>query len=192
MLELGMALETVDRADDARKIYGKLASSSWSQKIRRNSMQLISGLDIVKQIRKDISPMKPAMDYENMKSISLALEKGLSNEWDDFKKDKQFKKDTLRPWFDNEDDKMALDKIVNVNQLSEAYNLLIRELNPLKKIPSDLLQKSFRRVYLTSQSEKMEFARAKRTINAALTDKTQKYSSFVAFKGDGQSSGAGL
>lgn len=167
MLELGMALETVDRPDDARKIYGKLASTNWSQKIRRNSMQLISGLDIVKQIRKDISPAKPAMDYENMKLISMALEKGLSNEWNDFKKDKQFSKDSqFRPWFDNEEGK--LDKIVNVNTVNEAYNLLMRELNPLKKITSELLQKSFRRLYLSRAVEKLEFAKQKRKQNLAL------------------------
>jgi hypothetical protein len=173
-LELGMALETVDRADDARKIYGKLASTNWSQKIRRNSMQLISGLDIVKQIRKDISPAKPAMDYENMKLISMALEKGLSNDWNDFKKDKQYTKDAqFRPWFDNEESK--LDKIVNVNTINEAYNLLMRELNPLKKISSELLQKSFRRLYLSKVAEKLEFAMLKRKQNLAFNTDPSQY-----------------
>ena len=29
MIHKGMALETVDRVDDARKIYGKLAANNW-------------------------------------------------------------------------------------------------------------------------------------------------------------------
>lgn len=179
LLELAMALETVDRSDDARKIYGKLASSNWSQKIRRNALQLMSGLDIVKQIRKDVTPLKPAMDSENMKLISLALEKGLTNEWNDFKKDKQYNKDSqFRPWFDNEDGK--LEKIVNVNTLSEAYNLLVRELSPLKKLSSELLQKSFRRLYLTSDSEKVEFSKSKRKQNLARSSSAP--TSFVAYR----------
>ena len=32
-LELAMALETVDRTDEARKIYGKLLAVSWSNKV---------------------------------------------------------------------------------------------------------------------------------------------------------------
>mmetsp|Transcript_22862 Transcript_22862/g.31352 ORF Transcript_22862/g.31352 Transcript_22862/m.31352 type:complete len:206 (-) Transcript_22862:123-740(-) len=63
-------------------------------------------------------------------------------------------------------------------------------MNPLKKIPSDLLAKSFRRVYLTSQSEKMDFAKSKRVINAALAGSSKKYSSFVAFKGEEKVAGS--
>jgi hypothetical protein len=66
LLELAMCLETVDRADDARRIYGKLAATSWSPNIKRNALQLISGLDITKQIRNDISGPKSAMDVEGM------------------------------------------------------------------------------------------------------------------------------
>lgn len=54
LLELAMALETVDRVDEAREIYGKLASVSWSDKTRRNALQLIQGLDITKQIRSQV------------------------------------------------------------------------------------------------------------------------------------------
>jgi hypothetical protein len=169
LLEFAMALETVDRTDESRQIYAKLATVNWSQKIRRNSIQLMSGLDITKQLRKDLTPVKPAMDFENMKKISIALEKGLTNEWNDFKKDKKFKKsDAFKPWLDNEESK--LDKVVNVNTLSEAYNLLIRELNPLKKVSSELLQKSFRKLYLASTAEKFQFSKEKQKQNTFSDD----------------------
>ena len=43
-LELAMALETVERTDEARKIYGKLIAISWSPSIRRNALALVLGL----------------------------------------------------------------------------------------------------------------------------------------------------
>ena len=68
LLELGMALETVpDRVEDSRKVYAKLASTSWSPKVRRQALQLLQGLDITRQLRSDISVAPtPTIDYEAM------------------------------------------------------------------------------------------------------------------------------
>jgi len=70
-LELAMALETVDRTDEARKIYGKLLAVSWSTKVRRNALGLVQGLDIAAKIRKtDTGTRKPAMDMANMEIVA--------------------------------------------------------------------------------------------------------------------------
>jgi hypothetical protein len=154
LLDLAMALETVDRIDEARDIYGQLAADSWNPKIRRNALSLISGLDIVKQIRSQVSgKVRPAMDAAGMKSISLALEKGLTNEWDDYKKKE--KKTQLTPWLDQmkeTDPRFA----PSATSLSGAYNIMIRELSPLKKVSNDLLRAAFKRLS-TSPAEERTF-----------------------------------
>eukprot|EP01042_Synura_sphagnicola_P018601 gene18601-23520_t len=60
-----MALETVpERVEEARKVYAKLASTCWSSKVRRQAVGLLQGLDIVKQLRPDISvSTAPTVDY---------------------------------------------------------------------------------------------------------------------------------
>ena len=147
-----MALETIDRIEDARSIYGKLAAVSWNQKIRRNALQLISGLDIVKQIRSDVkSSNKPSMDPLNMKRISQAFEKGLVNEWDSYKKATKY-----NAWYDDGFGSKKVD-IVKADTIYEAYNLFLQEITPLKKVSSDLLQKAFRRMYITEAAEKANF-----------------------------------
>ena len=130
LLELAMSLETVDRADDARRIYGKLAATSWSPTIKRNALQLISGLDITKQIRNDVRPtQRSAMDVEGMNRISEALEAGLSNGWDDWgKTDKRNK--MAKPWFD--DGKQRAGQYGKVDTFRDAYFLLEEALNPLR------------------------------------------------------------
>jgi hypothetical protein len=40
-LEYAMALETVDRSEEARQIYGKVAIANWSPKIKGNAVQLL-------------------------------------------------------------------------------------------------------------------------------------------------------
>lgn len=161
LLELGMALETVDRTDDSRQIYGKLASTSWSQKIRRQATGLISGLDITKQIRKQVyNNSKPVLDYQQMQEISEALAPGLRNNWNEYKKGPS-RKDTLyQPWFDDNDGKT--DTPWRVSTLTDAYNIFLREMNPLKKVPSDALMRAFRRFYVASHTEKFEFMRGKK------------------------------
>ena len=56
-LEIAMALETVDRTDEAREIYGKLVTINWSQKTKRNALQLLQGLDITMKIRQQVINM---------------------------------------------------------------------------------------------------------------------------------------
>jgi hypothetical protein len=87
LLELGMALETVNRTDDARKMYGRLLTQSSNSKVRRNALGLLQGLELVSKLRKDIvSDKNPLLDMESMSSISAAFREGLRNDWDDYKK----------------------------------------------------------------------------------------------------------
>lgn len=157
LLELGMAYETVDRTDDARQIYSKLASTSWSQKVRRNSLSLLQGLDISKQIRKDVDGKlsgKPLMDVTNMYQISRALEAGLTNEWDNYKK-KDFGKDNnIKPWFDDGNVLSSPEQIVTFR---DAYFVLERCLNPLKKVSSEMISRAMNKIYLSGDSEKIAF-----------------------------------
>ena len=70
-LELAMALETVERTDEARKIYGKLIAISWSPSIRRNALALVQGLDIAARISKQLpGTQKPAIDMASLYLIS--------------------------------------------------------------------------------------------------------------------------
>ena len=157
LLELGMALETVDRSDDARKIYGKLATTSWSQKIKRNSLQLLQGLDITKQIKKDTEGLKkPSMDMTNMYIVSSAIKEGLRNEWDEYKK-----KDistNISPWYD---DKLATDKSIKINTFRDAYNLLISSLNSLNRISSENIARAFRKMYISPTLEQTQFLKSR-------------------------------
>jgi hypothetical protein len=155
LLELAMCLETVDRQDDARSIYGKLAATSWNQKIKRNALQLIQGLDITKQIRKDVSPRKPAMDSEGMYKISAALQKGLTNEWDEYDKDLKKRDLNVQPWLDDGSTKISY----KIETVRDAYYVLNDALSALRgdKIPSATLRRAFRKMTLGSDAEKYAF-----------------------------------
>lgn len=158
LLELAMCLETVDRVDDARRIYGKLAATSWSQNIKRNALQLISGLDITKQIRNDVSRPKSAMDVEGMKRISQALEAGLSNGWDDWGDGTKSK---VQPWFDDGDARAG--SYAKIDTFRDAYFLLEEALNPLRsdKVPSEALMRAMKKMYVVSEAEKFTFLRSR-------------------------------
>jgi len=154
LLELAMALETVDRADEARSMYGRLASKSWSAKIRRQALQLLQGLDITKKLRQDPSgKQKPIMELQYMEQISEKLKEGLTNEWDDYKKKPRKKKPV--PWY--EDDKKYGAALERVERVEDAYYLLLKSLNPLKKVPSEALHRAVRMMYLTPAQKKLEF-----------------------------------
>lgn len=158
LLELAMCLETVERVDDARRIYGKLAATSWSPNIKRNALQLISGLDITKQIRNDVSRPKSAMDVEGMKRISQALEAGLSNGWDDWGEGTKSK---VQPWFD--DGEARASSYGKVDSFRDAYSLLEEALNPLRadKVPSEALMRALKKMYVVSDTEKFSFLRSR-------------------------------
>lgn len=153
-LEYAMALETVDRSEDARKIYGQLITSSWNQKTRRNALSLLQGLDITSKIRKDLSPRKPIVDHESMISISMALKKGLTNEWDDYKKDRN-KNDNLLPWYD--ESVVKDDEVTRIENLEDAYSMLMKLANPLKEPSTEMVVKAFRKMYLSNETEKVNF-----------------------------------
>lgn len=128
-----MALETVDRAEEARKIYGQLVASSFSQKNRRNALQLLQGLEITMKLRKrGPQSVKPIVDMASLHTMSAVLSRGLTNEWDNYKK----KDAPLTPWFEGLGKSDA--ELFKVESLADAYNLLMRALSPLKseQIPS--------------------------------------------------------
>lgn len=154
LLEYGMALETVDRTDDARKIYGQLIASCLSSKTRRNALGLLQGLDITSKIRKDLSPRKPIVDEEAMLSVSKALEKGLRNEWDMYDKKDYKNKDNLLPWYDDDLDKKVNDKM---ETLRDAYFALLKVANPLKQVTSSQISRAFRRIYVSNDTEVVSF-----------------------------------
>lgn len=177
LLELAMALETVDRSDEARAMYGKLASDSWSQTIRRNAVQLLEGLDITKKLRQDgVTTTAPIVDLQYMQSLSEQLKVGLTNEWDDYKKKDKRNKNTVKRWFED-DDEAITSELERVRDLRSAYYLLLRALNPLKKIPSESLRRACRMLYIAPDVEKVEFIKV---IVEENTEKTDKPLSFVS------------
>jgi hypothetical protein len=154
-LEYAMALETVERSDEARQIYSQLTVISWSQKIRSQALQLLQGLEITKQIRTDIRPSKPFMDMASMRLVSEALKPGLRSEWDNDEKRKKYYKVT--PWFDG----VSRSNVMNSSTLSkcetfmDAHAVFVQILDPLKKIPMEVLQKAFRTTVHASDGEKL-------------------------------------
>lgn len=134
-LELGMALETVDRSEEARKIYGQLVAVSYSQKVRRNALGLLQGLELTMKLKKrGPQTTAPIVDMQSLNSLSAVISQGLTNEWDQYKK-KEF---TVTPWLDlgGKSD----EELFKVETIFDAYNLIIRALSPLKleKLPSGI------------------------------------------------------
>jgi hypothetical protein len=153
-LELAMALETVDRTDEAREIYSKLISISWSDKTKRNALQLMQGLDITLKIKasgmdrtfKPMSDAQAAAQSEAMEKIAQALKPGLTNAWNDYKKGDP------QPWYDDGGKTIAA---IKIESFKDAYYLLEKTFNPLTKIPSQLIMRALRKMYLSSDSEKL-------------------------------------
>ena len=154
-LEIAMALETVDRTDEAREIYGKLVTINWSQKTKRNALQLLQGLDITLKIRqqgmdstyKPMSDAQAAAQSAAMSSIQEALRPGLTNAWN------EYKKGDAQPWFDDGGKEIAS---IRIDTFKDAFYLLERVFSPLQKIPSALMNKAFRKMYLSADTEKLE------------------------------------
>lgn len=158
-LQLGMALETVDRSDEARKIYGKLVTVSWSQKVRRLALQLISGLDIAKQIRKDVAPHKPIIDYAQLEIISKTLDAAVPEEM----RSKELKNDHVLPWYGANRRKEEVTSST-INTLSDAYKILLWELNPLYEAPSKPLLKALQKFYFASKADRDLFYQQERPL----------------------------
>ena len=163
-LEIAMALETVDRTDEAREIYGRLVTISWSQKTKRNALQLLQGLDITLKIRqqgmdstfKPMSDAQAAAQSAAMSSIQEALRPGLTNAWN------EYKKGDAQPWFDDGGKEIAS---IRIDTCKDAYNLLERVFSPLKKIPSQLMNRAFRKLYLSSDADKLEVLKERGTLD---------------------------
>ena len=159
-LEIAMALETVDRTDEAREIYGKLVTINWSQKTRRNALQLLQGLDITLKIRQQgmdgtnrpMSDAQAAAQSAAMSSIQEALRPGLRNAWN------EYKKGDPSPWFDDGGKEIAS---IRIDSFKDAYYLLERVFSPLQKIPSALMNRAFRKMYLSSDSDKFDLLKEK-------------------------------
>ena len=155
-LELGMAYETVNQADDARKIYGLLASKSRSPKIRQYSMQLLQGLDITSQLRKDINTnTKPILDPKNMYIMSNNLRAGLTDKWADYKKKDMPVDNNILSQIKAKE----IRDLANVSNFTDAIYILHQCLNPLQieKIPTSSIGKSLRMIYITKDDEKLEY-----------------------------------
>lgn len=163
-LEIAMALETVDRTDEAREIYGRLVTISWSQKTKRNALQLLQGLDITLKIRqqgmdssfKPMSDAQAAAQSAAMSSIQEALRPGLTNAWN------EYKKGDAQPWFDDGGKEIAS---IRIDTCKDAYYLLERVFSPLKKIPSQLINRAFRKLYLSSDADKLEVLKERGTLD---------------------------
>lgn len=163
-LEIAMALETVDRTDEAREIYGRLVTISWSQKTKRNALQLLQGLDITLKIRqqgmdstfKPMSDAQAAAQSAAMSSIQEALRPGLTNAWN------EYKKGDAQPWFDDGGKEIAS---LRIDNCKDAYYLLERVFSPLKKIPSQLINRAFRKIYLSSDADKLEVLKERGTLD---------------------------
>ena len=155
-LELAMALETVERTDEAREIYGKLVTINWSQKTRRNALQLLQGLDITLKIKQQgfrpISDAQAAAQSAAMSSIQEALKPGLRNAWN------EYKKGDATPWFDDGGKEIAS---IRIDTFKDAYYLLERVFSPLQKIPSQLINRAFRKMYLSLDTDKLELLKEK-------------------------------
>jgi hypothetical protein len=181
LLELGMALETVARIDDARAIYGRLASKNWNPKVRRNAIQLLQGLDIVKQLRQR-GPVsnKAMMDPKQMYIMQQNLRVGLTNEWDDYKK-KDGNKGT-RVWLSPTLVGKSDGDLFKVETLSDAIELVRQALDSLRldKIPTVVLLRAARKLYVTSSADMMEHISSKhssmyqRAIQALSDDPVQR------------------
>lgn len=93
-----------------------------------------------------------------MHLVEEGIRKGLTNEWDDFKKNKP--KSKIERWYDDENSAQgkALEK---VDTLRDAYYLLLRAMNPLKKVPSELLRRCLRKTYVVPETEKYQFLRSR-------------------------------
>ena len=155
-LELAMALETVERTDEAREIYGKLVTINWSQKTRRNALQLLQGLDITLKIKQQgfrpMSDAQAAAQSAAMSSIQEALKPGLRNAWN------EYKKGDATPWFDDGGKEIAS---IRIDTFKDAYYLLERVFSPLQKIPSQLINRAFRKMYLSLDTDKLELLKEK-------------------------------
>lgn len=128
---------------------------SWSEKTKRNALQLLSGLNIVNQIKKDVGPTKPVVDDETLLGVKRALADGMRNDWDDYdKKDYNRRKDTVLPWYDDGTTAAKGDKI---ETFRDAYFVLAKVINPLKKVPSQTISRAFRKLYITQDVEKLSF-----------------------------------
>ena len=163
-LQYGMALETVDRSDDARKIYGKLVTTSWSQKVRRLALQLISGLDISKQIRKDVGPHKPILDYTQMGMIHRTLEQSVPDEL----RPQEQNRDKYLPWYGEESESDEPKTSYKVHTIQDAYSVLVREINPLFEVPSRSLLRAFQKFYYSTKNEREIFYKNDRPVSVRL------------------------
>ena len=81
----------------------------------------------------------------------------MTNEWDEYKK-KTPSKIKSTPWYDEDKNGIKLEKVEN---LRDAYFLLLRSMNPLKKVSSDAIGRALRMIYLTRDSEKLSFLTGK-------------------------------
>lgn len=154
-LEYGMVLETVDREEEARSIYGQLATVSSSPKIRRNAFQLLQGLELTMKLRRK-GPIlnKPVLDMESLQAMSSMLSVGLTNEWDQYKKKNIAYTVSLEGKKDED--------LYKLETIFDTYNLLLKVISSslkAEKIPPDVINRALRKMYFLGDGDKMELVK---------------------------------
>jgi hypothetical protein len=96
---------------------------------------------------KPMSDAQSAAQSAAMSSIQEALAPGLRNAWN------EYKKGDAQPWFDDGGKEIAS---IRIDTFKDAYYLLERVFSPLKKIPSQLINRAFRKMYLSADNDKLE------------------------------------
>ena len=157
-LEYAMVLETVDKGEESRKIYGQLVASSNSPKVKRSALQLLQGLEITMKLRgRGPISSKPVMDLEAMQTMSDILSVGLKDEWNDYKKKYTAPSSWLLEGKKEED-------LYNLETIYDTYSFLLRSINSplfLERVPFSVVRKAVRNMFLMSEIEKIELMRRK-------------------------------
>lgn len=150
-LEYGMVLETVDRGEESRKIYGQLGATNSSPRIKKSAMQLLQGLEITLKLRKKgFTTSKPVIDMEAMQTMSNLLSVGLTDEWSTYQRE-----NTPKLWVYGK----TGDDLYKLETIYDTYTLLIRCLSStlfLEKVPSPIIRRAVRKMFLLNEVEKLD------------------------------------
>ena len=150
-LEYGMVLETLERGEEAKKVYCQLISKSTSAEIRRNAMQLLQGLEITLKLRNQVPIVsKPVIDMEAMQTMSRILRAGLIDEWNSYRLQELPR---TRIYEKTEDD------LYKLETTQDTYRLLLMSASSslfLEKVPPAVIRRAVRNMFLLSNEEKIE------------------------------------
>ena len=173
-LELAMTLETVQRGEEAKEIYARLAEVSWSPKIRRSALQLRAGLEAMERLNKtdaNLPPPLPGVADMDLDKVSKALEAGLRNvnsAWSDEDENRK-KYASYAKWYDTGDNLNYEYETMRkeVHSLHDAYSVLLRHLlakqaSKSARVPQELLRQALLQFHNAPASELASLARKNR------------------------------